>query len=166
MLPATTAIAASPRHSGSTFVVHVGLGLCLALAALSGPVVWFFLTQFIWTSDDPVDYQHAIVACLATAALILLGEVAVVTLRGGAGHHLLVAGGILLQGLLVGAMYDDATAPDPDTISPGQYSLADGLWAAAVAPTSWPLAFLLLGLLVRRALRATSNLEPRRPQDP
>lgn len=164
VLPPTTAIALSPRHSGKDVLVGAGLALCLALAALSGPVAWFFLTQFIWTSEEPADYQTAITVCLVNAGLLLLGELAVLAFRGGLAHHVVIAAGLLLQGLLIGTMYDDATAPtDPGLISPVEYSLVHSLEAALLTPTSWPLMLLLVGLLVRRALRGSSTPEQPRP---
>ena len=165
----TAVVSDSPRRPGRRVVLDALLATSLVLAALSGPLAWFFYIdlQFFGAVAEPADYQGLITVAVVTAALLAVGELAVLALRGHWVHHLLVVAGILLQGYLVLNAYTGATAPDdPGLITPATYSFWYSVEAGFLVPTSWPLELLLLVLGTRLLLRATSNLQPRRPRDP
>jgi len=157
----------SPRHPGRRVILHAALAASLVLAALSGVLAWFFYIdlQFFGAEAEPADYQGLITVAAVTAALLAAGELAVLALRGRWVHHLLVAAGMLLQGFLVLEAYPGATAPnDSGLITPATYSFWYSVEAGFLVPTSWPLILLLIGLLTRRILRATSSPAQPRPQ--
>jgi len=168
-------VARSPDHSGRRTVLNASLAVCLSLAALSGPVAWYFYIefQFFGAHAEPADYQGAITAYIVTAALLALGAVAVLALRAHWANHAIVVAGVLLQIYLTGTAYAGATAaPDRDVSPYAEYSLQESiLFGLFVVPTSWPLEILLLGLLVHplrallRALRALLRRVPPRPLD-
>ncbi len=163
-MPTTTAdIARSPRSSGRRILTQAVLSSCLVLAALTGPVGWYFYVEFHFfgESADRADYQGAMTVCVVTALLLLVGEVAVLAMRSHWAQHVLLMAAVLGQVYLAGQAYAGANkTPDRDLITPAEFSLTESVIGGLLVPTSWPLELLLLTVLMTWVNRVLPRLTP------
>jgi len=114
--------------------------------------------QFLGETADRGDYRVAAGAGLMTAALLVLGLVALLSLGAPAWLGYLTGAGVATQlALGVTAWWSSRDAADSLVVTRSAW---DGVKDVFVLPGSWPLLFLLLVAVVV-ALRGRSDPSPR-----
>lgn len=158
----------SSTHDGRRFLLDGGLALSIVLATLTGVVAWYGYVELTFeanTDASPADHQGALTTSLVTAAILLVGSVAVRVFRGPVWLHLMTGVGVIVQlAIAAGEISGAMATPDPDLITPDDFSLLWSLQTACVLPTSWPLLAFVLAALVRSVappLRVPSSRAPR-----
>ena len=150
----------SVSGTGQRVLTSIALLAAVFLCWLNGILVRTVTVdvQFLGETADRSDYRVAAGAGVMTAALLVLGLVALVSLGAPAWLGYLTGAGVATQlGLGVTAWWSSRGADDSVVATRSAW---DGVKDVFVLPGSWPLLLLLLVAVVV-ALRGRSSPTPR-----
>ena len=151
-------------ESGRRSLATAAMLVAVVLAWLNGILVRTVSVdvQFFGETADRSDYRVAAGAGLMTALLLVLGLVAVLSLRGPAWLAYLTGAGIATQlALGITAWWSSREVDDSVVLTKSAW---DGVKDVLVLPGSWPL-LLMLVVAVVVAFRGRRRPTPRSPRD-